>query len=88
MSEEKNCCCDRKENEDRLQKAIEELTRNKTIIMIVHRLKTVRNADQILVVDDGEIIQKGKHEELIEQKGIYADFVFGRKEAISWKLNA
>lgn len=76
------------ENEDRLQKAVEELTRDKTIIMIAHRLKTVRNADQILVVDEGRIVQKGKHEELIGQEGIYADFVLGRKEAIGWKLNA
>ena len=76
------------ENEDRLQKAIEELTRDKTIIMIAHRLKTVRNANQILVVDEGRIVQKGKHEELIGQEGIYADFVLGRKEAIGWKLNA
>lgn len=75
------------ENEDRLQKAIEELTRDKTIIMIAHRLKTVRNADQILVIDDGRIVQQGRHEELIEQKGIYADFVLGRKEAIGWKLD-
>ncbi|MCD2493010.1 ABC transporter ATP-binding protein/permease [Lacrimispora sp. NSJ-141] len=76
------------ENEDRLQKAIEELTRNKTIIMIAHRLKTVRNADQILVIDGGCIVQKGRHEELIEQPGIYADFVTGRKESIGWKLSA
>ena len=74
------------ENEDRLQKAIEELTRDKTIIMIAHRLKTVRNADLILVVDDGRIVQQGKHEELIGQKGLYAGFVLGRKEAIGWKL--
>lgn len=74
------------ENEDRLQKAIGELTRNKTIIMIAHRLKTVRGADQILVVDDGRIVQQGRHEELIGQKGIYADFVLGRKEAIGWKF--
>lgn len=74
------------ENEDRLQKAIEALTRDKTIIMIAHRLKTVRNADQILVMDEGQIVQQGKHEELIHQKGIYADFVLGRKEAIGWKL--
>ena len=46
------------ENEDRLQKAIEALTRNKTILMIAHRLKTVRNADQILVLDDGQIVQR------------------------------
>ena len=74
------------ENEDRLQKAIEELTRDKTIIMIAHRLKTVRNADQILVVDEGRIVQKGKQEELIGQKGIYADFVLGRQETIGWNI--
>ncbi len=74
------------ENEDRLQKAIEALTRDKTIIMIAHRLKTVRNADQILVIDDGQIVQQGRHEDLIDQEGIYADFVLGRKEAIGWKL--
>lgn len=75
------------ENEDRLQMAIEELTRDKTIIMIAHRLKTVKNADQILVVDDGKIIQQGKHEKLIKEQGIYADFVLSRKETIGWKLN-
>jgi len=56
--------------------------------MIAHRLKTVRNADQILVVDGGRIVQQGRHEDLIARKGIYADFVTGRKEAVSWKLNA
>ncbi|MCI8811428.1 MAG: ABC transporter ATP-binding protein [Oscillibacter sp.] len=75
------------ENEDRLQKAIEALTRDKTIVMIAHRLKTVRNADQILVVNEGKIVQQGRHEELIGQKGVYADFVLGRKEAAGWKLN-
>ena len=74
------------ENEDRLQKAIEALTRDKTIIMIAHRLKTVRHADQILVVDKGRIVQRGRHEELIDQPGIYADFVGGRKQAEGWKL--
>jgi len=74
------------ENEDRLQKAIEALTRNKTIIMIAHRLKTVRNADQILVVNDGRLAQRGTHDQLIGQEGIYAGFVLGRKEAIGWKL--
>lgn len=74
------------ENEDRLQQAVEELTRNKTIIMIAHRLKTVRNADQILVVEDGKLVQRGTHEQLLSQQGIYASFVLGRKEAISWKL--
>ena len=74
------------ENEDRLQKAIEALTRNKTILMIAHRLKTVRNADQILVLDDGRIVQQGKHEALISQPGIYADFVGGKQETSGWKL--
>lgn len=74
------------ENEDRLQKAIEALTRDKTIIMIAQRLKTVRHADQILVVDHGRIVQQGTHEQLIGQPGIYAAFVGGRKQAEGWKL--
>lgn len=74
------------ENEDRLQKAIEELTKDKTVIMIAHRLKTVRNAEKILVLNDGKIVQEGRHDELIKEAGIYADFVNGRKEAIGWKL--
>lgn len=74
------------ENEDRLQKAIEALTRDKTIIMIAHRLKTVRHADQILVIDHAHIVQQGKHEQLIAQPGIYADFVGGKKQAVRWKL--
>ena len=74
------------ENEDRLQKAIEALTRNKTILMIAHRLKTVRNADQILVLDGGKIVQRGRHEELISQPGIYAEFVGSKREAAGWKL--
>ncbi len=74
------------ENEDRLQKAIEALTRNKTIIMIARRLKTVRHADRILVIDHGRIVQQGKHEELITEPGIYADFIGGKKQTVDWKL--
>lgn len=74
------------ENEQQLQAAIAELTRNKTIIMIAHRLKTVQNADQILVLADGSIVQRGTHEELLGQQGIYADFIGVRKRAIGWKL--
>ena len=74
------------ENEDRLQKAIEALTHEKTVLMIAHQLKTVRGADQILVLDGGRIVQQGRHEELIAQSGIYADFVGGRKETAGWKL--
>ena len=75
------------ENEKDLTEAIENLTRQKTIIMIAHRLKTVRNADQIVVVDKGKIVQKGRHEELVNQKGIYRNFIMGRKQAVSWKLS-
>ena len=74
------------ENEDRLQKAIEALTRDKTILMIAHRLKTVRGADRILVLDGGKIVQRGTHDELIQEDGIYADFVGGKKETAGWKL--
>ena len=74
------------ENEDRLQNAIEELTKDKTVIMIAHRLKTVRNAEKILVLNEGKIVQQGRHDQLIRQPGIYSEFVNGRKEAIGWKL--
>lgn len=76
------------ENEAELQAAIEALTGGKTIIMIAHRLKTVRHANQILVVDHGRIVQHGTHDQLIQQKGIYADFILNRKAAIDWKINA
>jgi ATP-binding cassette subfamily B protein IrtB len=76
------------ENEAELQEAIEALTGGKTIIMIAHRLKTVRNADQILVLDHGEIVQHGTHDQLIGQQGIYADFILNRRAAIDWKINA
>ena len=74
------------ENEDELQRAIEALTHDKTIIMIAHRLKTVRNADQILVLNNAHIVQRGTHAELIRQEGLYADFVSTRQEAVGWKL--
>ena len=76
------------ENEAELQAAIEALTGGKTIIMIAHRLKTVRHANQNLVVDHGRIVQHGTHDQLIQQKGIYADFILNRKAAIDWKINA
>ena len=74
------------ENENLLMGAISELTKNKTVIMIAHRLKTVRNEDQIFVLSGGHIVQTGKHEDLIRQPGIYADFIGIRKKAIGWKL--
>lgn len=74
------------ENEAELQAAIDELTHDKTIIMIAHRLKTIRGADQILVLDQGRIVQQGRHEELLEQEGMYRRFVNARELAASWKL--
>lgn len=74
------------ENEKDLMDAIEALTKEKTIIMIAHRLKTVRYADQIVVVDKGRIAQQGTHEQLMTQDGIYKRFVDAREQAVSWKL--
>ena len=74
------------ENERDLVDAIEALTKEKTIIMIAHRLKTVRHADQILVVDKGRIAQRGTHEALMQEDGIYRRFVESRQKAVSWKL--
>lgn len=74
------------ENEKELQKAIAELTKNKTLIMIAHRLSTVRAADQIIVLENGAIIQRGTHKELMEKDGLYRHFVDMRSRAIGWRL--
>ncbi len=74
------------ENEADLMKAINALTKEKTIIMIAHRLKTVRGADQILVIDSGKIAERGTHEALMQENGIYRSFVDSRREAASWRL--
>ena len=74
------------ENERQLQMAIEALTKEKTVIMIAHRLKTIRGADQIIVLDKGKIVQTGTHKELLAQSGIYSDFIAIRQKAIGWKL--
>ena len=74
------------ENEKELMEAIDELTQEKTVIMIAHRLKTVRHADQIFVVDKGKIAQRGTHDELMCRDGIYRRFITGREQAVGWKL--
>lgn len=75
------------ENEDKLKDAIESLTENKTVIMIAHRLKTIRNADQILVLRNGEIVERGNHEELIKNGGLYSDLINVKSKTESWKLS-
>lgn len=74
------------ENEKDLMEAVQALTKEKTILMIAHRLKTVKNADQIFVVDKGQIVQSGTHDELMKQDGIYRRFVDSRRQAIGWKI--
>ena len=74
------------ENENDLMKAIQALTKEKTVIMIAHRLKTVEHADQILVIDHGKIVQQGTHENLMKEEGIYQNFISERREAASWKV--
>lgn len=74
------------ENEKELMEAIQSLTKEKTVLMIAHRLKTVRYADQIFVIDKGKIVQQGKHEELMQEEGIYRNFISEREQAVSWRL--
>lgn len=74
------------ENEHLIQGAITELSRGKTVIIIAHRLATIEAADQILVVDDGRIVEKGRHSELVNLGGRYAGFVKIRQQAENWQI--
>lgn len=74
------------ENEHLIQQALNELTARKTVIVIAHRLATIENAEQILVVDSGRIVQKGTHTELIGQAGLYQRFINIREQAERWSL--
>lgn len=75
------------ENEHLIQAAISELTNGKTIVTIAHRLATIEQADQILVVDDGQIVQSGTHSELANVPGRYKDFVDIRRRSEGWKIS-
>ena len=75
------------ENEHLIQQALSELTNGKTVITIAHRLATIENADQILVIDDGKVVQQGTHEELIYQKGRYQEFIRIREQAEGWNIS-
>ena len=74
------------ENEQLIQQALTELTREKTVVVIAYRLATIEHADQILVVEDGTVVQRGTHEELLAQEGVYRRFVEARAEAEGWKI--
>lgn len=76
------------ENEEALMQAIHSLTKNKTIIMIAHRLKTVEHADQIIVLNQGRIVEQGKHQELLAKRGLYSRFIQERRSAASWRIQA
>ena len=74
------------ENEYEILAAIEELSKGHTVVSIAHRLSTVKKADQILVIDDGKLVQEGKHNDLINREGIYSAFIKARERAASWRL--
>ena len=74
------------ENEHEIISAIDELTRNKTVIMIAHRLKTIENADHIIALRDGKIEEEGTHLELLKKNGLYSDFFHAREKAGSWQI--
>ena len=75
------------DNESYIQEAISELVKGKTLLVIAHRLNTIQNADQILVISDGRISQHGTHEELMKQPSIYQDFVRIRMNSAGWSLS-
>ena len=74
------------ENEHLIQEAISALTHGKTIITIAHRLATIENADQILVIDCGTVAQRGTHKELLQQEGTYKKFIQIREQAEGWRI--
>ncbi len=76
------------DNETKVQTAFEELSKNKTLIMIAHRLSTVMNADRIFVMDDGKCIESGSHEELMHKGGLYKHMFDEYTRSIEWKVGA
>ena len=74
------------ENEHQIQKAFETLTRNKTVLMIAHRLSTVQNADSIIVLNEGKIAEQGSHSALLEKNGVYAAMWADYQRSAQWKV--
>ena len=75
------------ENEHLIQQAISALVKGKTLIVIAHRLNTIQFADNILVIDQGKLVQQGTHEQLIEEEGIYKDFQKILNKTSNWQLS-
>lgn len=76
------------ENEHLIQSAIDHLSEGKTMITIAHKINTIKNADQIIVLDEGQIVQRGTHQELMQEHGIYRDFLSIRDQSESWKIES
>lgn len=76
------------ENEHLIQSAIDHLSEGKTMITIAHKINTIKNADQIIVLDEGQIVQRGTHQELLQEHGIYRDFLSIRDQSESWKIES
>ena len=74
------------ENEHQIHKAFETLTRNKTVLMIAHRLSTVQNADNIIVLNEGKIAEQGSHSALLERNGVYAAMWADYQRSAKWKV--
>jgi ATP-binding cassette subfamily B protein len=76
------------DNETKVQAAFDEMSKDKTLIMIAHRLSTVKNADKIFVMDDGKCVESGKHDELIAANGLYKRMFEEYSKSVEWKVGA
>ncbi len=76
------------ENEYEMQLALAELVKGKTVIVIAHRLKTIRHADQIYVLDQGRVVEAGKHDELIARHGLYAKLWRLQQQTSGWHISS
>ena len=74
------------ENEYEILNSINNLIKDKTVIIIAHRMETIKNADHIIVLDKGKIMQEGTHNQLVNQEGIYKNFILTKKRVSSWNL--
>ena len=74
------------DNEVLVQKAFEKLAKDKTVVMIAHRLSAITNADCIYVLENGHIVESGKHEELLETKGVYEHMWHQYNQSVKWKV--